>query len=164
MPTTKHFPEATVSYVDAKPAFPNSRKGARAGVTFIDVALASVILMIGVLGTSSFFVNTYEQLSPRGDEGGLRRFLLAEQMLTAQAEGLRVLRVIPVDSVNDLKLVREPVGSKFVLNVQPTIVTNTTLQYVYYDLVVTNSTNVVGRLSMSTLRSAEVSQDEKIGI
>ena len=67
----------------------------RRGFGLIDVLLATVIVSVGLIATSRFFTAVYEQILPNGDWGGLRRYVLAEARLKAQAEGLRAMRAVP---------------------------------------------------------------------
>lgn len=141
----------------------------RRGFTLIEVALATVVLTIGILFCSTFFTNVYEQLSPRGDHGGLRRYLIAEQMLKAQAEAMRATKQInPIY----IKMVTEPVGSAYDMDVD--LIndgSDATSQYHVYDLTVKNhvktisgtDTQIIGTLTVSTLRRKD-GKDDKIGL
>lgn len=141
----------------------------RRGMTLIDVALACVILSVGTIFLATYFTGVYEQLSPRGSTG-LRRYLLAEQMLKAQAEGLRLLRSIPIDP-SLCKVITEPDGLNYDLTLTRTGVTpaEPAEELYFYDLTMSHtipggSAQAIGTLSMSTLRSLNGGQDEKIGL
>lgn len=144
----------------------------RAGFSLIDVALATVIITSGTLFMGAYFRNVYDKLDPRGSYGGIRRYLIAEQMLRAQAEGLRVLQDIPADS-GQCRLITPPSGSGYTLALtqfkMPTTETNETLYY--FDLAMTQDTAAIATISMSTLRrhqvtidGALVTIDDKIGL
>ena len=139
------------------------RRGRRRGFTLIEVALATVVMTIGILFCSTFFTNVYEQLSPRGEGGGLRRYLMAEQILKAEAEALRASRSLdPVYA----KLVTEPTGANYDLDVDlVTDDSDATSQYMIFDLVVKEkgSGQVISSLSVSTLRRKD-GKDAKIGL
>jgi hypothetical protein len=137
----------------------------RRGFGLIDVLLATVILSVGLIATSRFFTNVYEQLIPNGEWGGLRRYVLAETMLKAQAEGLRVIRYVPPGSAAN-KLITEPVGSSYQLNVtQYPVTPGNNAELYYFDLDMQHHNQSLGMtLSVSTLRSTVVLQDEKIGL
>lgn len=142
------------------------RLKARRGFTLLDVAIATVVLTIGTLGASRFFTGLYDQLSPRGGQGGLRRYLLAEEMLRAQAEGLRALRDIPNTDVQ-CKLVTEPPGMGYSMTLTRTQApAQPTEQLHYYDLVMSHQGQVIAQLSLSTVRAigALRGQDAKIGL
>lgn len=132
----------------------------RRGFTLIEVTLATVILIVGLLFSSLFFTNVYDQLSPKGEYGGLRRYLLAEQMLKAQAEGMRATeRINPVY----IKLVTEPAGSNYDLNVDlMESEVNATAQYIIWDLEMNHKGQNIATLTMSTLRRRD-GNDAKIG-
>lgn len=141
----------------------------RKGISLIDVTLAAVILSIGTLGLATYFTNVYEQLSPRGSTG-LRRYLLSEQMLKAQAEGLRVLNPIPA-SASACKLITEPPGLGYSLGLTRFAVTPAEAgeELFFYDMTMTHTVpggtaQTIGTLSMSTLRSLNGGQDDKIGL
>ena len=144
----------------------------RAGFSLIDVALATVIITSGTLFMGAYFRNVYDKLDPRGSYGGIRRYLIAEQMLRAQAEGLRILQDIPADS-GQCRLITPPSGSGYTLALtqfkMPTTETNETLYY--FDLAMTQDTAAIATISMSTLRrhqvtidGALVTIDDKIGL
>lgn len=144
----------------------------RDGFSLLDVALATVIITSGTLFMGAYFRNVYEKLDPRGSYGGIRRYLMAEQMLRAQAEGLRVLQDIPADA-GQCRLITPPSGSGYTLSVtqykMPTTETNETLYY--FDLAMTQDTAAVATISMSTLRRPQVTIsgnlvtiDDKIGL
>jgi hypothetical protein len=137
----------------------------RKGFGLIDVLLATVIVSVGLVATSRFFTAVYEQLIPNGEWGGLRRYVLAEAMLKAQAEGLRALRYVPPGS-SACKLITEPAGSSYQLKVTQYPVTPGTNQELYYfDLSMDQHAQSLGMaLSVSTLRSTVVMQYEKIGL
>jgi hypothetical protein len=59
----------------------------RKGMTFLEVVLGVSVLTVGLLGISVLFGSVFDQLTPK--TGGLRRYLLAEEILKAQAEALR---------------------------------------------------------------------------
>lgn len=144
----------------------DAKRGARLGFTLLDVAIATVVLTIGTLGASRFFTGLYDQLSPRGGQGGLRRYLLAEEMLRAQAEGLRSLREIPTTDVQ-CKLVTEPPGMGYSMILSRTQApTQPTEQLYYYDLTMSHQGQVIAQLSLSTVRAIGDlrGQDEKIGL
>lgn len=138
----------------------------RKGFTLLDVALAAVIMTVGTLFMSKFFSNIYDQLSPRGTWGGLRRYLMAEEMLRAQAEGMRTLRFIPLTD-SQCKLVTEPPGMGY--NMQLTRFQGPDMpneQLYYYDITMDHNGQRIGTLSMSTVRGtgAWEGEDEKIGL
>lgn len=136
----------------------------RRGFTLIEVALSVVIVSVGMMVGARFFSDIYEQLIPNGQLGGLRRYVLSEAMLKAQAEGLRVLRYVPAGSSN-CKLVTEPAGSGYTLNVtQNPLLSGPAEELYYFDLTMTQNGQTVGQLSISTLRSTVVAQNEKIGL
>lgn len=142
------------------------KRGARAAFTLLDVAIATVVLTIGTLGASRFFTGLYDQLSPKGGQGGLRRYLLAEEMLRAQAEGLRALRDIPVTDVQ-CKLVTEPPGMGYSMVINRTQAPAQPHEQLYYfDLVMSHQNQVISQLSLSTLRAIGDlrGQDAKIGL
>lgn len=140
---------------------------ARPGMSLIDVALATVIATVSTLVAGQFFRNAYDQLSPRGDTGGLRRYLLSEEMLRAQAEGLRTLRTIPLTD-QQCKLVTEPAGLKYSLTIARTRGPDRPNEELYYfDLSMSKAgVDLNQTISMSTLRSigSKEGQDEKIGL
>jgi hypothetical protein len=138
---------------------------ARKGFGLIDVLLATVIVSVGMMATARLFTNAYEQLIPNGEWGGLRRYVIAEAMLKAQAEGLRALRYVPVGST-DCKLINEPPNSTYLLDVMQFPVTAGVNQELYYfDLDVQQHSQPLGMtLSVSTLRTTVVRQYEKIGL
>lgn len=147
---------------------PTTSGARRRGFTLLDVALAAVILIVGTMAMGRFFNSIYTQLSPKGDWGGLRRYLLAEEMLRAQAEGLRVLHDIPLTDVQ-CKLINEPAGMGYAMTITRTQApAQLTEQMYYYDIVVTQGQNnqKIGTLSMSTVRAIGSlgGQDEKIGL
>ncbi|MDB5095583.1 MAG: hypothetical protein JWM80_4 [Cyanobacteria bacterium RYN_339] len=144
------------------------KSSARRGFTLLDVAFAAVILIVGTMAMGRFFTSIYTQLSPKGEWGGLRRYLLAEEMLRAQAEGLRVLHDIPLTDVQ-CKLVAEPVGMNYSMTITRTQApAQLTEQLYYYDIIITQGLNnqKIGSLSMSTVRAIGSlgGQDEKIGL
>lgn len=141
----------------------NTRMKARArrGFTLIEVALATVVLTVGILFASTFFTNVYEQLSPKGEYGGLRRYILAEQMLMAQAEAMRATKHI---NPGTAKLVTEPAGSGYDLRVRMTQNgSNARQDYYFYDLEMRHGNQVIGTLSLSTLRRKD-GKDAKVGL
>ena len=145
----------------------------RPGFTLVEVALAAVVIMVGSIGAYKVLGLLYEQLAPGGEFGGLRGYMVAEQLLQAQAEGLRVLQTIsPVAASN--KLVRERPAGGFLLEVlmpAEALVRHGApgdavagVQLAYFDLVAKHRGRVVGVLSLSTLRSTVPGQPEKIGL
>ena len=136
----------------------------RKGFGLIDVLLATVIVSVGLIATSRFFTNVYDQLIPNGEWGGLRRYVLAEAQLKAQAQGQRAQRYGPPGAVN-CKLVTAPAGSSYQLNINQFPVTaGTNSELYYFDLDMQHHGQSVGTLSVSTLRSTVVRQYEKIGL
>lgn len=146
--------------------------GARRGFSLIDVALATVIITSGTMFMGAYFRNVYDKLDPRGAYGGIRRYLIAEQMLRAQAEGMRVLQDIPADA-GQCRLITPPSGSGYTLALtqfkMPTTETNETLYY--FDLAMTQDNAAIATISMSTLRRHQVTIsgglvtiDDKIGL
>lgn len=145
----------------------------RRGFTLIEVTFATVVFTIGILLATRFVTSIYQQLMPAGDWSGLRRYMLAEELLATQAEGLRALRVIsPVADSN--KLVAGPPGSRYALGLTlstaPVVAhfgttgAHSHQQLYYVDLTVTHNGQAVGALTVSTLRSQVLGQDEKIGL
>lgn len=143
---------------------PRLKPKKRRGFGLIDVLLATVIVSVGLVATSRFFTTVYDQLIPNGEWGGLRRYVIAEAMLKAQAEGLRALRYVPPGAVN-CKLITEPAGSSYMLNLNqfPVTAGNDSELY-YFDLDMQHRGQSVATLSVSTLRSTVVRQYEKIGL
>lgn len=136
----------------------------RRGFGLIDVLLATVILSVGLVATSRFFTNIYSQLIPNGEWGGLRRYVLAETMLKAQSEGLRAMRYVPPGGAA-CKVITEPVNTSYQLNVNQFPVTaGTNSELYYFDLEMRHHGDSVATLSVSTLRSTVVRQNEKIGL
>jgi hypothetical protein len=137
----------------------------RKGFGLIDVLLATVIVSVGLIGTSRFFTAVYEQLIPNGEWGGLRRYVMAEAMLKAQAEGLRALRYVPPGGAA-CKLITEPAGSSYNMTVtQYPVTAGSNSELYYFDLDMQQHNQALGMtLSVSTLRSTVVRQDEKIGL
>lgn len=142
----------------------------RKGFTLLEVAIATVIVTVGTLGMSVFFKNIYEQLSPRGETGGLRRYMMAEEMLRTQAEGLRALRQIP-HTLSQCKLITEPPNMGYSLTLARTNGPTQANEQLYYfdvqmDHSIGGSSRNIGTLSMSTLRSIGnmEGQNEKIGL
>ena len=142
----------------------------RGGFSLIDVALATVIVTSGTLFAGAYFRNVYEKLDPRSAYGGIRSYLMSEQMLRAQAEGLRLLQDIP-DDAGMCRLVTPPTGYTLALTQykMPTTETNETLYY--FDMAVTPNTQAISTLSISTLRRHQVTvdgslvtPDDKIGL
>lgn len=139
---------------------------ARRGMNLLDVALATVIATTTTLVATQFFRGTYEQLSPLSPNGGLRRYLLSEEMLRAQAEGLRTLRVIPLTDAQ-CKLLSEPPKAGYNLTVSRTrAAAQADEELCYFELQMTHNGQPIHTLSMSTLRSigTKEGQDEKIGL
>lgn len=139
---------------------------ARSGMNLLDVALSTVIATTTTIVATQFFRGTYEQLSPLSANGGLRRYLLSEEMLRAQAEGLRTLRVIPPNDAQ-CKLLTEPPNSGYVLSLSRSRApAQPEEELCYFDLVMTHNGQQIHTLSMSTLRSigTKEGQDEKIGL
>ena len=137
----------------------------RKGMTLIDVSLAVVVFTIGLMFFGRYFTGLADQLSPKGEFGGLRRYLMAEQMLKAQAEGLRVMRDIP-SSAYMCKVVIEPPGAGYQMGIiqSPLVPAEADQEMYYFDLVMTHQGQAIGTLSMSTLRSQVGGQDDKIGL
>ncbi len=135
----------------------------RRGFSLIDVALATVIMTSGTLFMGAYFRNLYDKLDPRGSYGGLRRYIVAEQILRGEAEGLRVLKTIPNDA-GSCEVVTPP--GLYALEVDLSYVSpvdaNGKLNYM--DLVVTYDGQSVSTLSMSTLRPTGSTNDDKIGL
>lgn len=150
----------------------------RRGFSLLDVALAAVVLIIGTMGMGKFYNSIYSQLTPTGSWGGLRRYLIAEEMLRAQAEGLRVLHDIPI-TANECKLVTEPPNLGYSLVVNRTSgPPDPNEQMYYFDIdvfqapldpsthLVTTNPQQIGSLSMSTVRAIGTlgGTDGKIGL
>lgn len=137
----------------------------RAGFTLIEVAFAVVVLVMMLLGASIYFRNLFVQLDPRGPSGGLRRFLVAEQLLRAQTEGLRVLPSIPADA-GSCRLVAPPPGTGFALSIEQLRVepVEVNAELYYMDISVAHEGKTVSTLSISTLRRKPEAIDEKIGL
>jgi hypothetical protein len=140
----------------------------RKGITLIDVTIAAVIMSVGTMFLATYFTNVYEQLSPRGSTG-LRRYLLAEQMLKAQAEALRVFN--PMPSVAASKVITEPAGLGYSLGITrfPVAPAQASEELLFHDLTMTHTipggaAQTIGVLSVSTLRSLNGGQDDKIGL
>lgn len=137
----------------------------RGGYSLLDVALATVIITTGTLFMGVYFRQVYDTLSPRGSLGGIRRYMLAEQMLKAQAEGLRLLDTISTDEGAN-RLISPPNGLGFTLTItqyrMPSTQTNE--QMYYFDLGMQNSGATIATLSMSTLRRTTGDTNVKIGI
>lgn len=138
----------------------------RKGFSLIDVVLATVVLTIGTLGMGKFFDVVFNDLSPTGPTAGLRRYLLGEEMLRAQAEGLRALQNIP-PTAGDCKLVTEPPGLGYMLSVQrldgPVVQTE---QQYYWNVSITQNGQTIGTISLSTVRAIGTlgGLDAKIGL
>ena len=143
----------------------------RKGFSLLDVALAAVVLIVGTMGMGQFFNSIYAQLTPTGSWGGLRRYLLAEEMLRAQAEGLRVMQTIPASEAS-CKLITEPPGLGYNLTVDRTAgPTSATAEEYYYDISIaqgptTSQQQTIGAISMSTVRAIGTlgGTDGKIGL
>ncbi|MEB3285185.1 MAG: hypothetical protein VKN33_07865 [Candidatus Sericytochromatia bacterium] len=142
-----------------------TREGRRAGFTLIEVAFAVIVLVMMLLAASVYFRNLFVQLDPRGPSGGLRRFFVAEQLLRAQAEGLRVLPSIPADA-GACRLVAPPTGTGYALSIVQSRVepTEVNAELYYMDISVAHEGQVVSQLSVSTLRRKPEAIDEKIGL
>jgi prepilin-type N-terminal cleavage/methylation domain-containing protein len=142
-----------------------TQRGKRDGFTLIEVACAVIVLVVMLLGASVYFRNLFAQLDPRGPSGGLRRFLVAEQLLRAQAEGLRVLQTIPADA-GSCRLVAPPAGTGFALSVEQSRVepVEVNAELYYMDVSVAHEGKTVSTLSISTLRRKPEAIDEKIGL
>jgi hypothetical protein len=138
----------------------------RKGFTLVDVALAIVILSLGVLGSSRFFTSVYEELSPQANGGGLRRFILAETALKAQAEALRATQFTwPDNSTGQVMMVTMPPNSGLTFNLTMGVpITMPTTQYLFYDFEVRDQGRVIATLSMSTLRAFSGGLNAKIGL
>lgn len=137
------------------------RRGARPGFSFLDVALATVIISVGTLFAGQFMRGIFDVLDPKGSSGGLRRELMVTELLQAQAEALRAVRVVPTDA-GSARLVSPPEGSGYTVTVVPRLVSPTSPQLMYYDISVSHGGRVQGSLTVSTLRGAG-DPDEKIG-
>lgn len=143
----------------------------RRGFTLVEVALAAIVLTVGIVAATRAFPVLYDHLLPH-EGGGLRRHLIAEDMLTGQAEGLRALRVVsPVLSSN--RLVTPGMGAfqlELTQSAQPVVDYFGTdgaaslQQHLFFELTVTRNGETAGTLTLSTLRSLVVGQDEKIGL
>ncbi|HEY9724145.1 MAG TPA: hypothetical protein V6D47_19240 [Oscillatoriaceae cyanobacterium] len=141
------------------------RLAARRGFTLLEVAFAAVLLIVGTLFMGLYFGNVYSQLNPHDAWGGLRTYMLSNEMLKAQAEGLRVLHDIPLQD-SQCKLITEPPGLGFSLSISRSMTQTSTEQLYYYDLTMQNQGHTIGQLSLSTLRSVGImeGQDGKIGL
>ena len=98
-----------------------------------------------------------------------RRYLIAEQMLKAQAEGLRVLNPIP--AVAACKVISEPSGLGYDMQLTRYAVNppEATEELFFFDLTMNHTVpgyapQAISTLSISTLRSLTGGQDEKIGL
>jgi hypothetical protein len=141
------------------------RPGTRGGFTLVEVALSAIILVAGTVFAATYFTNALEALDPRGNVGGMRRYLMAEHMLRCQAEGLRVLQRVPADA-GSCRVVSPPVGSNYALSVRQHAVTPTEAAETlfYFDFTVTHGGREVATLSTSTLRRIPDTVDDKIGL
>lgn len=147
-----------------RPVSPRRAPG-RGGFTLIEVALAALLFVMSTTFAAVYFKNAFEALDPRGDAGGLRRYMMAEHMLRCQAEGLRVLQRVPADA-GSCRVVAPPAGSGYTLgvtqhSVSPTEAAETLY---YFDFTVTRGGKPVSTLSMSTLRRVPDTVDDKIGL
>lgn len=140
----------------------------RKGITLIEVTLATVVLVVGMMGISAFFSNIWGQLSPQDGEGGLRRYLLAEEMAKSNAEALRGTRYVWEDTDGDAEqseLITPPPNSNYDMEVtQEAVASNATEQYILFDIDVKHRTDEVGGLTMSTLRNYSGGADVRIGL
>lgn len=136
----------------------------RPGFSLVDVALATVILSIGLVGASGFFTSVYAELSPQANGGGLRRYLMAEMLLKSQAEAMRATRFLAATPA-EAKLVTEPAGCGLALNLAVSSNdTTAALQYTTYDLTVTDQNATIGTLSVSALRAYSGGVNGKVGL
>lgn len=136
----------------------------REGFTLIEVLLATVILAIGLMGISAFYSRELDALSPSNGQGGLRRYLLAEEMLKANAEGLRATQYVWQDT-SKCVLVTPPTGSGYTITDSfPATSVTGTQQYLLHDLTVTQSGSTVAQLTITTLRNFSGGSDVKIGL
>lgn len=137
----------------------------RGGFNLLDVALATVVMTTGVLFMGLYFRNVYDTLSPKGSLGGIRRYMMAEQMLKAQAEGLRLLETISTDEGAN-RLVSPPNGLGFTLNVTQSKMPSTQIneEMYYFDLSMSHSGTTIAAISMSTLRRLTGDTNVKIGL
>lgn len=150
-----------------------SKASGRPGLTLIEVAMATVVLTVGTVAATRVMASLSEELAPFGPWGGLRRHLVAEEMLQAQAEGLRALRTISPVADSD-RVVVAPAGTSYVLGLTlsqaPVLAAfgtdggATRQQYYFMDVVVKHQGQAVGALTLSTLRSTIGGQHEKIGL
>ena len=140
----------------------------RKGMTLIEVALATVVLVVGLMGISSFFSNIWTQLSPQDGEGGLRRYLLAEEMAKANAEALRGTRFVFEDmdaTAGASTLIDPPPNSDYEMDVtQEAVSSNATEQYILFDIDVMHKDDEVTGLTMSTLRNYSGGASVRIGL
>lgn len=140
----------------------------RQGITLIEVTLATVVLVVGLMGISSFFSTIWSQLSPQDGDGGLRRYLLAEEMAKSNAEALRGTRYIweqPTGEATRSEFVEPPPNSDYDMVVeQAAVASNATEQYVIFDIDVNHNADEVAGLSMSTLRNYAGGADVRIGL
>lgn len=140
----------------------------RKGITLIEVTLATVVLVVGLMGISSFFSNIWTQLSPQDGEGGLRRYLLGEEMAKSNAEALRGSRYLWEDQdgfATQAELVDPPPNSNYDLEVTETAVaSNATEQYILFDIDVKHKNDQVTGLTMSTLRNYAGGASVRIGL
>lgn len=136
----------------------------RRGFGLLDVALATVIITTGTLFTGVYFREVFDALSPRGSDGGIRRYMMAEQMLKAQAEGLRLLETISTDEGAN-RLISPPNGLGFTLTIaQYKMPTQLNEEMYYFDLGMQHGGATVATLSMSTLRRLTGDTNAKIGL
>ncbi|MEB3196730.1 MAG: prepilin-type N-terminal cleavage/methylation domain-containing protein [Candidatus Sericytochromatia bacterium] len=141
------------------------RLRARKGFTLIEITLAVLVVAGGLMAVATYFRNAVSLIDPKGNTGGVRRYLMAEQILRAEAEGLRVLQDVPADA-GACRLVAPPDDSGFVLGVTQRRETPTeaNAELLYMDLSVTHQSQTVATLTISTLRRKPASLDEKIGL
>jgi hypothetical protein len=140
----------------------------RSGFTLLDVAFATIIMTIGTMFVGRYFATVYDRLSPRANGSGLRRYVVAEQCLRGEAEGLRLLTTIPADA-GSCRLVAPAASTGFTLTVNqfrgPNSPDANNAELYYFDLGITSDTGAtVAKLSISTLRSTTGGQDAKIGL
>jgi len=137
----------------------------RGGFGLIDVALATVIITTGTLAMGVYFRQVFDALSPRGSLGGIRRYVMAEQMLKAQAEGMRLLETVPGDEGAN-RLISPPNGLGFTLSIDQFRMPNAQLneELYYFDLGIQHSGATIATLSLSTLRRLTGDTNAKIGL
>lgn len=145
----------------------------RAGFTFVEVIQAIIVVTVGVVGTYQLIGALYEQLAPNGPWGGLRRHIRGEELLRAQCEGLRALRSISPVAASNVVVVPDAASGyevELLMSREPVVRLHgddgraSGQQYFFADVSVRHRGQRLGTLSMSTLRTLQLDQPEKIGL